>query len=617
MSLLRRALGVAALALAACSPAPECTAGQSCAADGGFIRLKGTVPAAGATVVPLDTALELQFSQSVQPQTLAVAISPDVALGPAQWNAAQDTVRFTPPMPLAPLTRYAVVASGEGNGGARLMQVQFSFTTRAGVDLSPPVLSQSSPANGASAVPWQAPVTLSFDKPMDEASVAVTISPPLPLGALTWPSKERTLAFAMHQPFDAGVTYRVTVTAAKSLAGTSQAAPQQVEFTTALAPDTTAPTVVGFLPALDDAGLAPSTSPLAADFSEPMGLATQAAVRLQLADGGATGIPCAFALDPARQRVGCTPVGGLAFDTAYQLVVSTTAVDLAGNALAAPALWPFRTVPPPDLTPPTVVSFFPDAGAAAVPGDVVLEVGFSEPMEPLATAAAFFPAAQVRWNDAGTHLWATAPGDFAADAGIAWGFGDGGRDLSGNPLAPQAFGFFVAHRETQRWPADPTSSEAWVLDADGGTVASSTVPAGFSVGLQRDLDGGLGGDRVLRARLVFGVPAGLPPRVLRVVRADFRAAEQRLEGLDPEVQARPVRDGGFDPACVAAPCAVPLDAGFAAVVRGCLERARAAGEPCALQLASLHEDAGEARVVSFLSAGADGGPELEVTVETP
>lgn len=617
MTFARRALAFSALALAACSQAPECAAGDACASDGGFIRLVGTVPAAGASDVALDTALELQFSRAVQPETLAVAVSPDVALGPAQWNAAQDAVRFSPPQPLAPLTKYSVVASGEGAGGARLMQAQFSFTTRAGVDLSPPTVSQSSPANGASAVPWLAPVTLSFDKPVDEASVAVGISPPLPLGAMSWPSKQRTLAFVMHQPFDAGVTYRVTVTAARSLAGTDLAAPQQVEFTTALAPDTSPPAVVGFLPQLDDAGLAPVSSPLAADFSEPMGLATQGAVKLQLADGGAAGIACAFALDSARQRVGCAPVGGLAFDTGYQLVVSTAAVDLAGNALAAPARHAFRTAPAPDVTPPSVLAVFPDAGAAAQPGDVELHVTFSEAMDLLPTAAALFPAAQVRWNDAGTQLWATAGADFASDAGVTWGFGDGGRDLAGNPLAPRAFGFFVAHRETQTWPADVVLSEAWVLNADGGTAASSSLLGGFAVGPQLDLDGGQGGARVLRARLAFGVPAGLAPRVVRVVRADFRGAQQRLEGLDPEVAARPVRDGGFDPPCVAAPCQVPLDAGFAPVVRGCLERARGSGEACTLQLASTHEDAGDSRVVSFAPAGSDGGPELEVTLETP
>src|SRR5205814_7854455 len=78
-----------------------------------------------------------------------------------------------------------------------------------------------------------------------------------------------------------------------------------------------------------------------------------------------------------------TPSSQLAFSTSYTLSVTTGVRDLAGNAMASPFGASFTTIPNPDTTRPTVISFVA-LGQTGPPLEnrSITSVTFSEPMNP-------------------------------------------------------------------------------------------------------------------------------------------------------------------------------------------------------------------------------------------
>lgn len=601
---LGRLVGAAVLlALTGCSGAPPCGDAGHCADAGEVVvHLLTSVPSAGAADVEPTTPVQLGFSLPLEPRTLAVAVSPDVALGEPEWNAANDTVTFRPPEGLAVGTRYSVVASGSGPNGALLRRVELLFTTRDEQDGGPPSLLTTTPKAGATNVPLTAPVVLTFSHSMDTTSVAVATTPPLSLGAGVWSSQRRSLAFTGHTLFTPETEYEVTVTG-RSERGAPLASPTGFRFTTAPPPDETRPEVLGLLPALDGGPL-PVGSSLGVAFSEPMSAGTAQAVRLLEADGGLAPMACPFVLDADKRAVRCTPSPALLGDTHYEVLVSAAPVfDLAGNMLAADVRLPFRTAAGPDVTPPEVVWVLPDAGALGVVPDTSLEVQFSEPMARAQTEAAFTVPSTFSWNDAGTRLLAQPTGPFALDAGVTWGFGSGGRDLAGNALAPVSVAFGVVRRVGVVVPA---SVARRFVRHDAGESEVGSTP--FRVG--RAVDAGVVEDE----RLVLGFAAVDAGVVVRVAGARLALEPVLVVGAPGEVRVRAVRDAGFAPPCVGAPCEVASDAGLPPPMALCAAR----GE-CLLHLhAPFAEDAGATTaLVTWAAPGTDGGPAVRLELDVP
>jgi len=95
-----------------------------------------TVPADGATGVPVDTAIRATFSEPINPATLSGAVSLREAEGPiavsVDYDAASRTLTITPNAPLSPDREYEVTLSDDiaDLAGNRLASdVVWSFTT--------------------------------------------------------------------------------------------------------------------------------------------------------------------------------------------------------------------------------------------------------------------------------------------------------------------------------------------------------------------------------------------------------------------------------------------------------------------------------------------------------
>src|SRR5205814_1373288 len=111
---------------------------------------------------------------------------------------------------------------------------------------------------------------------------------------------------------------------------------------------------------------------------------------------------------------------GLAHATTYAVRITTSARDLAGNALPAAYTWSFSTGNAPDTTPPIVSATSPAEGASGVAVNAALAATFSEAMVAGSLTAATFTL---------TGPGGAVAGDFPVNAALAVTFSE--------PMDPQ------------------------------------------------------------------------------------------------------------------------------------------------------------------------------------
>ncbi|PDW02448.1 Ig-like domain-containing alpha-2-macroglobulin family protein [Candidatus Viridilinea mediisalina] len=207
----------------------------------------------------------------------------------------------------------------------------------------PPSLVASDPAPHTAALPPRSSLSLSFDAPMNRASVeaALRIDPPTP-GQIVWSDDGTTLTFRPDPALLPASAYSLRLEAtATNRWWQPLAAPMTLSFTTAAQP-----TVVAALPA---GPATPVDSPLALVFSQPMVEPS--------ALGQAVSLPELRAYPPLelegqwldQQTLLLTTTTPLAPVTRYTLDLAAQLRDLRGVELAASLRWSFSTAWPPLL----------------------------------------------------------------------------------------------------------------------------------------------------------------------------------------------------------------------------------------------------------------------------
>lgn len=141
--------------------------------------------------------------------------------------------------------------------------------------------------------------------------------------------------------FTASTAYTATITsAAESADGKSLASDYQWSFTTGLAADLDAPTVVSTDPT-DGAPAFVINRNVSANFSEPMNVSSINAATFTVIDNNSAGVTGTV------EVVGTTavfnPASDLATGTVYTATLTTDVQDLAGNALVENKTWSFTT----------------------------------------------------------------------------------------------------------------------------------------------------------------------------------------------------------------------------------------------------------------------------------
>lgn len=221
-------------------------------------------------------------------------------------------------------------------GNSMAADYTWTFTTAAGADVTPPVVTSRSPADGATGIAITSSVAISFSKPMDVSSVGNAFS-------LKETATNSTVAgafsyaggvgiFTPSTDLKAGTNYSATLTtAATDLTGTPLSSGASWNFTTGAGADVTPPTVASVTPA-SGATNVPTTTSISAVFNEPIDPEVF---------GSINGIATTVVVDYATNTVTMTPTVPLRPTSAYTFRLQVK--DLSGNLMTSPHEWTFAT----------------------------------------------------------------------------------------------------------------------------------------------------------------------------------------------------------------------------------------------------------------------------------
>ncbi len=308
-------------------------------------------PANGATNVPLGSTVVFTFSKAVNVTasafTLQCPSGTPVAftLSPAPPGGA-TTFTLTPSANLPGATACvttAVASQITDLAGTHLAaDVSSGFTTD-----TPPAVTTTTPANGATAVLASTTVTVNFNKAVNVTGTAFTLQCPTgtPESFTIAPAPPGGAASFVLTPsanLPAGAVCTATVVASQ-VTDVSAGTPMAANFTFSFTIDTP-PTVTSTSPANGAVSVSPAAA-VSATFNKAVNV-TASAFTLQCPSG----TPVAFSLSPAppggATTFTLTPSANLPSDTACTAtVVASQVADLAGTQLAANFVWSFSTPP--------------------------------------------------------------------------------------------------------------------------------------------------------------------------------------------------------------------------------------------------------------------------------
>lgn len=212
-------------------------------------------PSNAANGVATNSTVSATFSEAMTNSTLTTAtfsVSPVTGGGAVAGtvSVSGNTARFTPSAALAPSTQYSAVVSSsvtDSAGNALGANFTWRFTTAAAPDTTPPTVSSTSPANGATGVAPNAAVSATFSEAMTNSTLTTsTVKLAVTGGAAVAGAVSvngNTVTFTPLASLTGSTQYTATITTgAQDAAGNALAAIRTWSFTTGAVADTTAPT---------------------------------------------------------------------------------------------------------------------------------------------------------------------------------------------------------------------------------------------------------------------------------------------------------------------------------------------------------------------------------------
>jgi hypothetical protein len=275
-------------------------------------------------------------------------------------------------------------------------------------DTTPPQVSSTTPAQGATTVAVNTAISATFSKPMNPSTINTTsfvVAGPggaSVAGTVTYAASGSVATFTPAADLAYGSVYTATITtgATDEASPANPLAANYVWTFTSVAPPIP-PTVLSTAPA-NGATSVPVNQVIAATFSVAMNSATIDGATFKVAGPGGAAVAGTVTYTASGSVATFTPAANLAYSTLYTATITIGATNSAGTPLAGNYQWSFTTIAPP----PTVVSTLPANGATGVLSSQVLMATFNEAMN---CATLLSPA---------TTLSVTGPGG-AAVAGAA------------------------------------------------------------------------------------------------------------------------------------------------------------------------------------------------------
>ena len=138
-----------------------------------------------------------------------------------------------------------------------------------------------------------------------------------------------------------------------------------------------------------------------------------------------------------------TPDSNLTYNTTYNVIIGTGAMDLAGNSLLAPFEWNFTTMAP-DLTNPTIIDNSPTGTDVSLA--TMISVNFSEAMDKASVQSSFSTTPATN----GSFSWSGNTVKYILASNLNYGttysvtIGSDAKDLAGNNMMMHTWQFTTA-----------------------------------------------------------------------------------------------------------------------------------------------------------------------------
>ncbi|MDD4179797.1 MAG: Ig-like domain-containing protein, partial [Candidatus Margulisbacteria bacterium] len=305
-------------------------------------------------------------------------------------------------------------------------------------DSTPPTVASFDPAGGATAVPVNQQIVITFSEAVDTASFAYTLSPDPGGRSVAW-SSGNTVATISHNNFNTTTGYTLTITTANDLAGNTLSGTKSTSFTSAawVGDDSTAPTST--IDALDSFyGPNKPLNSVTGTASDTLSGIQKVEVSIQRNSDNkywASGTTWQEAENwlTTTLNIDNTWTQTLpAKENGVTYTIKAKATDNVGNIQAAPTTASFTW----DSASPTVTSFDPANGATAIPVNQQIVITFSEAVDTVSFAYTLSPdpgGRSVAWSS-GNTVATISHNDFNTATGYTLTITTA-NDLAGNTLA--------------------------------------------------------------------------------------------------------------------------------------------------------------------------------------
>ena len=455
-----------------------------------------TSPANNATDVATNRSITATFTEAMEDSTITTATftvsdGGGNIIGAVSYSGT--TATFTPSSSLSPATTYTVTITTDVEdlaGNVMASNYTWSFTTGTATDTTLPIVSSTSPANGATGVATNMAITATFSEEMSistltTATFAVNDGGGAISGTVFYSGT--TATFTPSSSLSPATTYTVTITAdMEDLAGNATASDYIWSFTTGTSADTTAPTVSSINPANGATGVAINTA-ITAAFSETMSVSAISTATFTISNGSSN-------ISGAVSYIGTTatfaPLSNLSPSTTYTATITTEAKDLAGSAMASYYTWSFTTGTTTDTAPPTVSSTNPTNGATGVAINTAITATFGETMSISTMTTATFALSDSSGIISGAVSYSGTTATFIPLSNLAYStpytatITTGARDLAGNAMASNSTWSFTTVSPTEPPPPPKvtlTINSTSPSNGATGVAVNSFVSATFSM----------------------------------------------------------------------------------------------------------------------------------------
>jgi len=328
----------------------SCGGGGGDGGDTTFPSVSSTSPANNQTNVAINSTVSATFSKAMDTTTVnsVTFIIKNSANNPingtVSCNGTSST--FTPNGNFTYSTTYtATITTGVKDLAGNPMPGDYTWTFSTAPDATAPMVTSTNPADGTTDVAVNSAVNATFSEQMDASTIDVSTfivkdaaNNPV-TGTVSYAGTIATFTPSTYLASSTMYTAIIT-TNAKDLAGNPMSGNYTWTFTTGNAPDISPPAVTSVSPDNGATDVAVNTS-ISATFSEPMNAVTVNETTFTAKDS---------ANNPVNGTIGYsgttaifTPDANLTSSTTYTVTITTGAMDLAGNALAANFSWSFTT----------------------------------------------------------------------------------------------------------------------------------------------------------------------------------------------------------------------------------------------------------------------------------